>query len=112
MTSLIRDFRAKYPNAVTFLQAECDMAARDGDLTRAIALTHEIDKLDKSSTLGVLMRARVYARRQAPRGGAKPTPMRSNASAGRNSSTSASCSARPCSRTASRTRPSVRPIWC
>ncbi len=67
VVSMIRDFRAKYPNAVTFLQAECDMAARDGDLTRAVAITREIDKLDQSSSLGCIMRARVYANADKPR---------------------------------------------
>ena len=60
VTTLVREFRTRYPNAVSFLHAECDMAARDGDLNRAISLTHEIDKLDKTSTLGPLLRARLF----------------------------------------------------
>jgi tetratricopeptide (TPR) repeat protein len=65
--SMIRDFRTRYPNAVVFLQAECDMAARDGDITRAIAITHEIDKMDRSSTLGAILRARVFSSLEKPR---------------------------------------------
>ncbi len=61
VTTLIREFRTRYPNAVSFLHAECDMAARDGDLNRAITLTHEIDKLDKTSTLGPLLRVRLFS---------------------------------------------------
>ena len=45
---------------MSFLQAECDMAARRGDFTQAIALTREIDKLAKTSTLGPLLRVRLF----------------------------------------------------
>ncbi len=65
--SMIRDFRSRYPNAIAFLQAECDMAARDGDFTRAVAITREIDKLDKTTSLGSVMRARVFAMADKPR---------------------------------------------
>ena len=37
------------------------MAARRGDFTRAIELTREIDKLSKTSPMGALLRARIYA---------------------------------------------------
>ncbi len=58
--AMIREFRSRYPKALAFLQAECDMAARDGDFTRAMALTHEIDELANTSTLGPLFRARLF----------------------------------------------------
>jgi cellulose synthase operon protein C len=67
VATMIREFRAKYPDTIAFLQAECDMASRDGDLTRAVAITREIDKMDKSSSLGSIMRARVYANADKPR---------------------------------------------
>ena len=59
--NLIREYRAKYPSNPTFLQAECDQAARRNDFTRAIAITEEIDKLTKSSSTGPLLRARLFA---------------------------------------------------
>ena len=48
------------PTTSAFLQAECDMAARRGDFTQAIALTREIDKVAKTSTLGPLLRVRLF----------------------------------------------------
>jgi tetratricopeptide (TPR) repeat protein len=36
--------------------------ARGGDLTRAIAITEEIDKISKSSAMGPMLRARILAR--------------------------------------------------
>ena len=38
-----------------------------GDLTRAIELTREIDKLSKTSPMGALLRARIYAAQGKPR---------------------------------------------
>ena len=58
---MIREYRGRYPDDVAFLQAECDMAARRGDFTQAIALTHEIDKVATSSTLGPLLRVRLFS---------------------------------------------------
>ena len=59
--SMIREYRARFPSSPVFIQAECDMAARRGDFTRAIELTREIDKLSKTSPVGALLRARLYA---------------------------------------------------
>ena len=59
--SMIREYRARYPKVASFLQAECDMAARRGDFTQAIALTREIDEVAKTSTLGPLLRVRLFA---------------------------------------------------
>ena len=56
--TMIRDYRKRFPTNLTFLQAECDLAARGGDLMRAIAITEEIDKISKSSTMGPMLRAR------------------------------------------------------
>ena len=58
---MIREYRARFPNSLVFVQAECDMVARRGDFTRAIELTREIDKLSKTSPVGALLRARLYA---------------------------------------------------
>ena len=60
--TMIRDYRKLYPRSVTFLQAECDLAARGGDLNRAIAITEEIDKTAPASTSGPLLRARLFSR--------------------------------------------------
>ncbi|MDR3637341.1 MAG: tetratricopeptide repeat protein, partial [Isosphaeraceae bacterium] len=52
---------AKFPNDLAFVQADCDLAARRGDLTRAVAITQEMDKLAKNAPNGPLNRARIYA---------------------------------------------------
>jgi cellulose synthase operon protein C len=65
--AMIRDYRARFPSSTVFVHAECDMAARHGDFTRAIELTHEIDKLSKTSPMGALLRARIYAAQGKPR---------------------------------------------
>ena len=59
---LIRDYRKRYPRSVVFLQAECDLAARGGDLNRAIAIAEEIDKIVPASTTGPMLRARLLSR--------------------------------------------------
>ena len=64
--SMIREYRARYPDATAFLQAECDMAARRGDFTQAIALTREIDKVARTSTLGPLLRVRLFTMLDRP----------------------------------------------
>ena len=65
--AMIRDYRARFPNSTVFIHAECDMVARAGDLTRATELTREIDKLSKTSPMGALLRARIYAAQGKPR---------------------------------------------
>jgi tetratricopeptide (TPR) repeat protein len=59
---LIADFRKKFPANTSFLETECDLAARNGDLERALALTREIDQAAPSSPSGPLIRARLFAR--------------------------------------------------
>ncbi len=61
VASMIREYRGRYTDNVAFLQAECDMAARRGDFTQAIALTREIDKAPRTSTLGPLLRVRLFS---------------------------------------------------
>ncbi len=56
---MIRDLRSKRPLDLVLLQAECDLVARKGDFARAIEITREMDKLDKASTLGPMLRARL-----------------------------------------------------
>ncbi len=58
---MIREFRSQYPDNLAFLQAECDMAARGGDFTQAIAITRQIDKAAPLSTLGPLLRVRLFS---------------------------------------------------
>jgi len=60
-TTMIRNYRDRFPNSLVFVQVECDMVARRGDFTRAIELTREIDKMSKTSPVGPLLRARLYA---------------------------------------------------
>jgi tetratricopeptide (TPR) repeat protein len=64
--SMIREYRKSYPNNLAFLQAECDIVARQGDFGRAIQITHEIDKVAPSSTLGPMLRARLAALMDRP----------------------------------------------
>jgi len=59
--SMIHEYRARFPNNLVFLQAESDLVARRGDFRRAIELTREIDKTSKTSPMGPLLRARLYA---------------------------------------------------
>lgn len=58
---MLREFRTQFPNDLAFLQAECDLAARRGDLTRALAVTQEMDKISKNAVAGPLARARIYS---------------------------------------------------
>jgi cellulose synthase operon protein C len=70
-STMIGEYRKRYPENVTFLKAECDLVARGGDWTRAIAITQEIDKISKSSGSGPLIRARIFAQQDKPREVAK-----------------------------------------
>ena len=47
--SMIADYRKRYPDSVVFLQTECDLVARGGNVNRAIAISEEIDKLAPTS---------------------------------------------------------------
>ena len=51
----------QFPNDLAFLQEECDLAARRGDLARATAITQEIDKVAKTRRSARSLRARLYA---------------------------------------------------
>ena len=59
--SLIKNFRTKFPSEVAFLQEDCELAFRSGDITRALAITKEIDQVAKNSTAGPVLRAKLYA---------------------------------------------------
>ena len=69
--SLIRDYRAKFPANLAIIQAECDQAARRGDYTRAVEITGEIDKVAKHSSVGPLLRARLFSSQNRPHDVAK-----------------------------------------
>jgi cellulose synthase operon protein C len=58
---LIKDFRVRFPNEIAFLQEDCELAFRRGDVARATAITNEIDRVAKNSPVGPLLRARLYA---------------------------------------------------
>ncbi len=58
---MLKEYRARFKNNLVFLQAECDLVQRRGDFTRAIELTREIDAISKTSAMGPLLRARLYA---------------------------------------------------
>jgi tetratricopeptide (TPR) repeat protein len=69
--AMIAEYRKRHPDNVTFLKAQCDLVARSGDWTRAIAVTQEIDKVSKSSGAGALIRARIFAQQEKTREAAK-----------------------------------------
>ena len=46
---LIQGLRKAFPDDPTFAELECDLAARRGDLPRALAITREMEAKDKSS---------------------------------------------------------------
>jgi tetratricopeptide (TPR) repeat protein len=58
--TLIREMRIKFPKDLSFTQAEAELAARQGDLTRALTLTQQMDTENPSSPAGPLLRARLY----------------------------------------------------
>ena len=57
---MIREYRKRFPNNLDFMQAECDLAARGGDLNRAIGITEEMDHIAPTSASGPLLRARLF----------------------------------------------------
>ncbi len=57
---LIDQDRTRFKNDPTFLQLDCELAIRRGDLTRAMSLTQEIDAKVKNSTVGPLLRAQIF----------------------------------------------------
>lgn len=58
---LIRDFRKQFPNEPVFLEEDCELAFRRGDVARALSITNEIDKVAKNSSVAPLIRARLFA---------------------------------------------------
>lgn len=58
--SLIREFRSRFPGEIVFLQEDCELALRRGDINRATTITQEIDKLAKNSPVGPFLRAQLY----------------------------------------------------
>jgi predicted Zn-dependent protease len=71
VASMMREYRARYGNEVAILQAECDLAARRGDYTRAAEVTREIDKIASTSILGPMLRARLATIEDKPREAAR-----------------------------------------
>jgi len=57
---LILEDRNRFKDDPTFLQLDCELAIRRGDLTRALALTQEIDAKAKAAVVGPLLRARIF----------------------------------------------------
>jgi predicted Zn-dependent protease len=60
---LIRRYRAEFPAEPAFLQADVELAARSGQLDRALTLTQELDALDNASPIGPTLRAQIAAAR-------------------------------------------------
>jgi cellulose synthase operon protein C len=59
--TMLKEFRSRFEKNLVLLQAECDLVQRRGDFARAVELTREIDNISKTSALGPLLRARLYA---------------------------------------------------
>ncbi len=60
---LIFEDRNRFKNDPTFLQLDCELAIRRGDLTRALTLTQEIDAKAKTAVVGPLLRAQIYSQK-------------------------------------------------
>lgn len=58
--ALIRDDRARFPADPAFVQLDCELAVRRGETAKAVALTHEIDKMPGGPPNGSLLRAAIY----------------------------------------------------
>lgn len=56
---LIRKYRGDFPTDLTFPQAECELALRQGDAAKARRLCGEIAAMDPASPVGPLLRARM-----------------------------------------------------
>jgi tetratricopeptide (TPR) repeat protein len=62
IASRIRSLREQFPNDLGFVQAECELAMRQGDYTRAEAVTRQIDQMSPTSIVGPILRARLRER--------------------------------------------------
>ncbi len=58
---LIREFRAKFTQDLSFPQAECELAIRVGDSARAVTISQQMDVINKLSPIGPLIRAKIYS---------------------------------------------------
>ena len=67
VAALIYDDRSRFKGDPTFTQLECELELRRGDTTRALALTQEVDAQAKSSPVGPLLRAQIFAAKGQPR---------------------------------------------
>ena len=61
--ALIYEDRARFKEDPTFIQLDCELAIRRGDLTRALALTQEIDAKAKTAVVGPLLRAQIFTQK-------------------------------------------------
>lgn len=59
--ALVRDFRTRFPAEPVFLEEEFELSMHRADLSRAMAVTKELDQLLKNSPSAPLLRARLYA---------------------------------------------------
>ena len=65
--TLIYEDRTKFKTDPTFLQLDCELAIRRGDLTKAMTLTQEIDTMAKNAVVGPLLRAQIFLLRNQTR---------------------------------------------
>ena len=65
--TLIHEGRTRFKTDPTFLQLDCELAIRRGDLTKAMTLTQEIDTMAKTAVVGPLLRAQIFLLRNQPR---------------------------------------------
>jgi tetratricopeptide (TPR) repeat protein len=65
--ALIYEYRSRFKADSTFAQLDCELELRRGDTTRALALTQEVDALDKGSPAGPLLRAQIFTSKGQPR---------------------------------------------
>ncbi len=65
--ALIREMRTAYPKEATFVQLDCELAARKKDFTKALALCGEYEELAKTSPVGPILRAQIYVSQNRPK---------------------------------------------
>jgi tetratricopeptide (TPR) repeat protein len=60
--SLIKSLREQFPSDPRFVQADCELAIRQGDFSRAESISLQLDQMDVNTTLGPVLRAKLYER--------------------------------------------------
>ncbi len=57
---LLREDRKQFPNELIFCEEECELAVRRGDVARALVIANEAEKINKSSPVAPLLKAKLF----------------------------------------------------